>query len=153
MHNQQKRLPSGLLRSKNFAMIFSARYWNQQRRKDVRVPVSVSVCRVPEAMLVSRIALVSQERYQQIQTVLLRMAQGGQLRSKVTEAQLIDLLDQVCRPLAHGSILRADESFSSKACRILIVHPNPKLLRVSFSHLTNLDLTHLSVPEKKGFRR
>ena len=51
---------------------------------------------VPDLKLVSRIGLVSKERFQQIQTVLLRMAQGGQLRSKVTEAQLIDLLDQVC---------------------------------------------------------
>lgn len=43
----------------------------------------------------SRIALVSQQRSQQIEAILLRMAQGGQLRSKVTENQLIDLLDQV----------------------------------------------------------
>lgn len=49
----------------------------------------------PLAASVSRIGLVSQERHQQIQAILLRMAQGGQLRNKVTEAQLIDLLDQL----------------------------------------------------------
>jgi len=43
----------------------------------------------------SRIALVSQDRSKQIESILLRMAQGGQLRGRVTEAQLIDLLDQM----------------------------------------------------------
>lgn len=43
----------------------------------------------------SRIALVSPERSQQIEAVLLRMAQTGQLRGKVTESQLIDLLEQM----------------------------------------------------------
>lgn len=43
----------------------------------------------------SRIALVSPERSQQIEAVLLRMAQTGQLRGKVTEPQLIELLEQM----------------------------------------------------------
>lgn len=43
---------------------------------------------------VSRIALVSPERSKQIETILLRMAQSGQLRGRVTEEQLIDLLNQ-----------------------------------------------------------
>ncbi|KAI6117565.1 PDCD5-related protein [Pisolithus croceorrhizus] len=43
----------------------------------------------------SRIALVSPERSQQIEAVLLRMAQTGQLRGKVTESQLIELLEQM----------------------------------------------------------
>ncbi|KAF5324934.1 hypothetical protein D9611_004585 [Ephemerocybe angulata] len=46
------------------------------------------------AASVSRIAMVSQQRSQQIEGILFRMAQGGQLRNKVTEQQLIDLLDQ-----------------------------------------------------------
>ena len=46
-------------------------------------------------MLVARISLVSPERSKQIETILLRMAQTGQLRGKVTESQLIDLLEQV----------------------------------------------------------
>jgi programmed cell death protein 5 len=49
---------------------------------------------VPPA--VSRISLVSPERSRQIESILLRMAQTGQLKSKVTEDQLIGLLEQVC---------------------------------------------------------
>lgn len=44
---------------------------------------------------VSRIALVSPQRSQQIEAILLRMAQTGQLRGRVSENQLIDLLEQV----------------------------------------------------------
>lgn len=44
---------------------------------------------------VSRIALVSPARSKEIETILLKMAQSGQLRGQVTEEQLIDLLDQV----------------------------------------------------------
>lgn len=43
----------------------------------------------------SRIALVSPERSQQIESLLLRMVQSGQIRGRVTEAQLIDLLEQL----------------------------------------------------------
>ncbi|KAI0094084.1 DNA-binding TFAR19-related protein [Irpex rosettiformis] len=42
----------------------------------------------------SRIALVSQDRARQIEAILLRMAQTGQLRGRVTEQQLIDLLEK-----------------------------------------------------------
>lgn len=44
---------------------------------------------------VSRIALVSPQRSQQIEGILLRMAQSGQLRGRITENQLIELLEQV----------------------------------------------------------
>lgn len=44
---------------------------------------------------VSRIALVSPERSKQIESILLRMAQTGQLRGRVNEEQLINLLEQV----------------------------------------------------------
>ncbi|KAF4614818.1 hypothetical protein D9613_002950 [Agrocybe pediades] len=43
----------------------------------------------------SRIALVSAERSKQIEAILIRMAQSGQLRGRVSEEQLIDLLDQM----------------------------------------------------------
>lgn len=46
-------------------------------------------------LAVSRIALVSPERSKQIEIILLRMAQTGQLRGRVSEEQLISLLDQV----------------------------------------------------------
>ncbi|KAG2364969.1 PDCD5-related protein [Suillus spraguei] len=43
----------------------------------------------------SRIALVSPERSQQVESIIMRMAQSGQLRGRVSEQQLIDLLDQM----------------------------------------------------------
>ncbi|KDN44732.1 DNA-binding TFAR19-related protein [Tilletiaria anomala UBC 951] len=43
----------------------------------------------------SRIALVKPQKSQAITDLLLRMAQSGQLRQRVTEDQLIGLLDQV----------------------------------------------------------
>jgi hypothetical protein len=46
-------------------------------------------------VVVSRISLVSPERSRQIESILLRMAQSGQLKSRVTEDQLIGLLEQV----------------------------------------------------------
>jgi len=42
----------------------------------------------------SRIALVSPTRSSQIESILLRMLQAGQLRGRVSEQQLIDLLEQ-----------------------------------------------------------
>lgn len=46
---------------------------------------------------VSRIALVRPERAKSIEQLLMRMAQGGQLRGRVSEDQLIGVLDQVSR--------------------------------------------------------
>jgi programmed cell death protein 5 len=45
--------------------------------------------------IVSRIALVKPSKAKAIQDLLIRMAQSGQVRQKVTETQLIGLLDQV----------------------------------------------------------
>lgn len=56
----------------------------------------------------ARIALVSPDRARQIEAILLRMAQTGQLRGRVSEQQLIDLLDQVRRfavPLGMAVVL------------------------------------------------
>jgi len=50
---------------------------------------------------VSRIALVSPERAKQIEEILLRMAQSGQLKGRVSEEQLIGFLDQVCYSQFH----------------------------------------------------
>lgn len=44
---------------------------------------------------VSRISLVKPSKARAIQDLLIRMAQSGQVRQKVTEQQLIGLLDQV----------------------------------------------------------
>ena len=45
--------------------------------------------------IVARVALVSPDRSRQIEAILLRMAQTGQLRGRVSEEQLIELLEQV----------------------------------------------------------
>ncbi|KAA1113451.1 hypothetical protein PGT21_031795 [Puccinia graminis f. sp. tritici] len=45
----------------------------------------------------SRIALVRPQRARQIEDMLIRMAQSGQLRGRVTEEQLISVLDQLER--------------------------------------------------------
>ncbi|KAF8333954.1 PDCD5-related protein [Cantharellus anzutake] len=42
----------------------------------------------------SRIALVNPDLSSKVQTILFRMAQTGQIRGRVTEQQLIGLLDQ-----------------------------------------------------------
>lgn len=50
----------------------------------------------PEAReRLSRIALVKPDRARAIEQLLARMAQSGQLRGRVSEDQLIDVLDQV----------------------------------------------------------
>ncbi|KIM87509.1 hypothetical protein PILCRDRAFT_815033 [Piloderma croceum F 1598] len=63
----------------------------EQMRRDVMATVLDSAARER----LSRIALVSPERSRQIESILLRMAQSGQLRGRVSEAQLIDLLEQM----------------------------------------------------------
>ena len=45
--------------------------------------------------LVARIALVRPERERSLQELLVRMARSGQLRGRVTDDQLLSLLDQV----------------------------------------------------------
>ena len=44
---------------------------------------------------VSRIGLVKPQKARQITDLLIRMAQQGQIRGRITEDQLIGLLDQV----------------------------------------------------------
>ena len=43
----------------------------------------------------SRIAIVKADKARAVEDLLIRMAQGGQVRSKITEKQLIELLEQV----------------------------------------------------------
>lgn len=62
----------------------------EQMRRDLLATVLDSAARER----LSRIALVSPQRSQQIEAILLRMAQTGQLRGRVSENQLIDLLEQ-----------------------------------------------------------
>ncbi|RUS13194.1 PDCD5-related protein [Endogone sp. FLAS-F59071] len=44
---------------------------------------------------VARIQMVKAEKARAVEDLLIRMAQGGQLRQKITETQLIDLLGQI----------------------------------------------------------
>lgn len=72
--------------------------WTLQLGNVVRYPVDLigsTHCFASVFVLVARIALVSQDRARQIEAILLRMAQTGQLRGRVTEEQLIDLLEKV----------------------------------------------------------
>ncbi|KAG0275369.1 hypothetical protein BGZ95_008859 [Linnemannia exigua] len=43
----------------------------------------------------SRIAMVKADKARAVEDLLIRMAQGGQVRAKITEKQLIELLEQV----------------------------------------------------------
>ncbi|KZS98925.1 hypothetical protein SISNIDRAFT_4664 [Sistotremastrum niveocremeum HHB9708] len=68
----------------------SKREAEAQMRRDLLATVLDSAARER----LSRIALVSPSRSSQIEGILLRMAQSGQLRGRVSEQQLIDLLEQ-----------------------------------------------------------
>ncbi|KZT11611.1 uncharacterized protein LAESUDRAFT_642402 [Laetiporus sulphureus 93-53] len=68
----------------------SKRAAEEQMRRDLLATVLDHAARERLA----RIALVSPQRSQQIEAILLRMAQTGQLRGRVTEEQLIELLEQ-----------------------------------------------------------
>ncbi|KAJ3567395.1 hypothetical protein NP233_g6396 [Leucocoprinus birnbaumii] len=63
----------------------------EQMRRDVMATVLDPAARER----LSRIALVGPERAKQIEGILLRMAQSGQLRGRVSEEQLIGFLDQM----------------------------------------------------------
>ncbi|KAI0648285.1 DNA-binding TFAR19-related protein [Trametes meyenii] len=63
----------------------------EQMRRDLLATILDAAARERLA----RIALVSPDRAQQIEAILLRMVQAGQLRGRVSEPQLIELLDQI----------------------------------------------------------
>ncbi|GAA5976827.1 hypothetical protein JCM10908_005643 [Rhodotorula pacifica] len=68
----------------------------KQAQEDERRRTMMSQILSPEAReRLSRIALVKPDRARAIEQLLARMAQSGQLRGRVSEDQLIDVLDQV----------------------------------------------------------
>ncbi|GAA5865663.1 hypothetical protein JCM3774_004955 [Rhodotorula dairenensis] len=68
----------------------------KQAAEDERRRTMMSQILSPEAReRLSRIALVKPDRARAIEQLLARMAQSGQLRGRVSEDQLIDVLDQV----------------------------------------------------------
>jgi programmed cell death protein 5 len=72
---------------------------------------------INNASTVSRIALVSPTRSNQIESILLRMLQAGQLRGRVSEQQLIDLLEQV-RLYSLGSYISAFENHKYRPTKL-----------------------------------
>lgn len=52
----------------------------------------------------SRIAMVKQEKASQIEDMLIRMAQTGQLRQRLDENALVDLLGQIADTTAQSKI-------------------------------------------------
>ncbi|EIN08040.1 hypothetical protein PUNSTDRAFT_36994, partial [Punctularia strigosozonata HHB-11173 SS5] len=72
----------------------------------------------------ARVALANPERSRQIESILLRMAQTGQLRGRVSEEQLIELLEQ-----ARSSYTAAEEAQSkTSAKKATIVYQRRKEL-------------------------
>ena len=59
------------------------------------VCISNVLCRRLKSFVVSRIALVKPSKATAVQDLLIRMAQSGQVRQKISEQQLIGLLDQI----------------------------------------------------------
>jgi programmed cell death protein 5 len=66
--------------------------------KVVHIVLSVLLNETTLSSTVARIAMVKPSKAKSIQDLLIRMAQSGQVRQKVTEQQLIGLLDQVDGP-------------------------------------------------------
>lgn len=65
----------------------------------------------PEAReRLSRIALVKPEHADRVQDMLLKMAKSGQIRSQVTEQQLVGLLDQVSTVVSGASTTKVTVS-------------------------------------------
>ncbi|KAG5717974.1 hypothetical protein E4T56_gene1672 [Termitomyces sp. T112] len=62
----------------------------------------------------SRISLVSPERSKQIEGILFRMAQNGQLRGRVSENQLIELLEQMEDVQGNGTIKKSTIVFQRR---------------------------------------
>ncbi|TFK76562.1 hypothetical protein BDN72DRAFT_755279 [Pluteus cervinus] len=63
----------------------------QQKRRDLMAALLDPAARER----LSRIAIVSPERAAQIESIIARMVQSGQVRGRITEASLIELLEQL----------------------------------------------------------
>lgn len=56
--------------------------------------------------------MVKADKARAVEDLLIRMAQGGQVRSKITEKQLIELLEQVNQQTKHETKIVVRESIS-----------------------------------------
>ncbi|KAG0150567.1 hypothetical protein CROQUDRAFT_720336 [Cronartium quercuum f. sp. fusiforme G11] len=73
------------------------------QQEEIRRTAVSSIMNSDARERLARIALVRPQRAREIEDMLLRMAQGGQLRGQVSEDQLIDVLDQIERAEASGA--------------------------------------------------
>ncbi|KAJ3807233.1 PDCD5-related protein [Lentinula lateritia] len=85
------QIPDGAQGGQNAEEEEAKRAQEEQMRRDMMATVLDNGARER----LSRISLVSPERSRQIEMILLRMAQSGQLKGRVSENQLIELLDQM----------------------------------------------------------
>ncbi|EFQ29528.1 double-stranded DNA-binding domain-containing protein [Colletotrichum navitas] len=67
----------------------------QQQEQEARQQILNQILHPEAADRLGRIRLVKEQRAQEVENRLIMLAQSGQLRSKVTEAQLKDLLSAV----------------------------------------------------------
>jgi len=80
---------------------------------------------------VSRIAIVKADKARAVEDLLIRMAQGGQVRSKITEKQLIELLEQVNQQTKHETkIVVREKHFCSRLAAIGRFHELSSLKNV-----------------------
>ncbi|KIM49233.1 hypothetical protein M413DRAFT_60631 [Hebeloma cylindrosporum] len=70
-----------------------------QQEEQMRRELLATILDTAARERLSRISLVSLERSKQIEMILVRMAQSGQLKGRVSEEQLIDLLNQASNPM------------------------------------------------------
>jgi len=68
---------------------------NRAQEEQMRRDLLATVLDTAARERLSRIALVSLERSKQIETILLRMVQSGQLRKQLSEKEFVELLDQM----------------------------------------------------------
>jgi len=76
---------------------------NQKREAEMRRDLLATVLDASARERLNRISLVNPSLSAQMENILLRMAQTGQLRSRVSEEQLIGLLEQASDAQAKAS--------------------------------------------------
>lgn len=68
---------------------------NEDGQQEMRTSLMSQILEGPARERLSRVEMVRPERARQVEELLIRMAQSNQLRGKVSEPQLVQLLDQI----------------------------------------------------------
>lgn len=68
---------------------------NDDAQQDMRTSLMSQILEGAARERLSRVEMVRPERARQVEELLIRMAQSNQLRGKVSEPQLVQLLDQI----------------------------------------------------------